>query len=137
MAFDEQEYTQILRHPRLEEAAALSCGPIAALIAVVLVLNVVCARDRHRRCRCSSAMPSTTSSSGGTLSGPAGSSPLFYVGVIALQALAVILLHPRAPCASRCSLGRDMKRACFVHLQTLSLLLLQRHARWAISSPAS
>ena len=50
-----------------------------------------------------------------------------YLAVIVLQVLSFVF-YTLSAMKMEMRMGRDLKRACFVHLQTLSLLLLQRHA---------
>lgn len=117
MGFDEQEYTQSFDIRSWKKLAPF-LRPYRGLIAAVIVLNVVCAvidiaLPLFQRYAIDAFIET------GDVSGLPGFA-LLYGGVIALQALAVILFTRRSM-RIEMQLGRDMKRACFVHLQTLSL----------------
>ena len=117
MAYEEQEYTQSFDIRSWKKLLPF-LRPYRGLIAAVLVLNVVCAVidialplfqryaiDRFIQTGDLAGLPFFA---------------FFYGAIIALQALAVILFTRRSM-RIEMQVGRDMKRACFVHLQTLSL----------------
>ena len=117
MAYEEQEYTQSFDIRSWKKLLPF-LRPYRGLIAAVLVLNVVCAVidialplfqryaiDRFIQTGDLAGLPFFA---------------VFYGVIIALQALAVILFTRRSM-RIEMQVGRDMKRACFVHLQTLSL----------------
>ena len=117
VGYDEQEYTRSFDIRSWRKLTPF-LRPYRGLFAAVIALNVVCAAidialplfQRHAI---------ETFIQTGDVSGLPGFS-LFYGCVIGLQALAVILFARRSMCIEM-QVGRDMKRACFVHLQTLSL----------------
>ena len=117
MAYEEQEYTQSFDIRSWKKLLPF-LRPYRGLIAAVLVLNVVCAVidialplfqryaiDRFIQTGDLAGLPFFA---------------VFYGVIIALQALAVILFTRRSM-RIEMQVGRDMKRTCFVHLQTLSL----------------
>lgn len=117
MGFDEQEYTRSFDIRSWKKLLPF-LRPYRGLVAVVLVLNVFCAvidiaLPLFQRYAIDEFIET------GDVSGLPGFA-LFYGCVIGLQALAVILFTRRSM-RIEMQLGRDMKRACFVHLQTLSL----------------
>ncbi len=117
MGFDEQEYTKSFDIRSWKKLAPF-LRPYRGLIAAVIAFNVVCAIidialplfQRHAV----NAFIET-----GDVSGLPGFAAV-YVLVIAVQALSVVLFA-RGSMRIEMQVGRDMKRACFVHLQTLSL----------------
>ena len=118
MAFDETEYTGRSFEPAVWKRLFPFLRPFAPLILVVLALNVVCALvdivlpllQRYAIDRF--IVGGTTQGIGGYF--------LFCVGVILVQTLSV-LGFTRGSMSIEMRLGRDMKRACFTHLQRLSL----------------
>ncbi len=117
MGFDEQEYTRSFDIRSWKKLLPF-LRPYRGLIAAVIVLNVFCAvidiaLPLFQRCAIDAFIET------GDLSGLPGFA-VFYGLVIAAQALAVILFTRRSM-RIEMQVGRDMKRACFVHLQTLSL----------------
>lgn len=117
MGFDEQEYTKSFDIRSWKKLLPF-LRPYRGLVAVALVLNVFCAvidiaLPLFQRYAIDEFIET------GDVSGLPGFA-LFYGCVIGLQALAVILFTRRSM-RIEMQLGRDMKRACFVHLQTLSL----------------
>ena len=117
MGFDEQEYTRSFDIRSWKKLLPF-LRPYRGLVAVVLVLNVFCAvidiaLPLFQRYAIDEFIET------GDVAGLPGFA-LFYGCVIGLQALAVILFTRRSM-RIEMQLGRDMKRACFVHLQTLSL----------------
>ena len=117
MGFDEQEYTKSFDIRSWKKLLPF-LRPYRGLAAVVLALNVFCAvvdiaLPLFQRYAIDEFIET------GDVSGLPGFA-LFYGCVIGLQALTVILFTRRSM-RIEMQLGRDMKRACFVHLQTLSL----------------
>ena len=117
MGFDEQEYTRSFDIRSWKKLLPF-LRPYRGLIAAVIVLNVFCAvidiaLPLFQRYAIDAFIET------GDLSGLPGFA-VFYGLVIAAQALAVILFTRRSM-RIEMQVGRDMKRACFVHLQTLSL----------------
>ena len=117
MGFDEQEYTRSFDIRSWKKLLPF-LRPYRGLVAVVLALNVFCAvidiaLPLFQRYAIDEFIET------GDVAGLPGFA-LFYGCVIGLQALAVILFTRRSM-RIEMQLGRDMKRACFVHLQTLSL----------------
>ena len=118
MAFDETEYAGRSFEPAVWKRLFPFLRPFAPLILVVLALNVVCALvdivlpllQRYAIDRF--IVGGTTDGIGGYF--------LFCVGVILVQTLSV-LGFTRGSMSIEMRLGRDMKRACFTHLQRLSL----------------
>lgn len=117
MAYEEKEYTKSFDIRSWKKLLPF-LRPYRGLIAAVLVLNVFCAVidialplfqryaiDQFIQTEELSGLPFFA---------------LFYGVIIALQALSVILFTRRSM-RIEMQVGRDMKRACFVHLQTLSL----------------
>ena len=117
MGFDEQEYTKSFDIRSWKKLAPF-LRPYRGLIAAVVALNIVCAvidiaLPLFQRYAIDEFIET------GDVSGlPCFA--VFYGCIIALQALAVILFTRRSM-RIEMQIGRDMKRACFVHLQTLSL----------------
>ena len=117
MGYDEQEYTKSFEWSSWKKLFPF-LKPYRKLILAVLALNLVCAcidiaLPLFQRYAIDEFIET----------GDAAGLPWFaaaYAGVIVLQTLAVILFTRRSM-RIEMSLGRDMKRACFVHLQTLSL----------------
>ena len=117
MAYEEQEYTKSFDIRSWKKLLPF-LKPYRGLIAAVLGLNVVCAvidiaLPLFQRYAIDAFIQT------GDLSGLPGFAVL-YGAIITLQALAVILFTRRSM-RIEMQIGRDMKRACFVHLQTLSL----------------
>ena len=117
MAYEEQEYTKSFDIRSWKKLLPF-LKPYRGLIAEVLGLNVVCAvidiaLPLFQRYAIDAFIQT------GDLSGLPGFAVL-YGAIITLQALAVILFTRRSM-RIEMQIGRDMKRACFVHLQTLSL----------------
>lgn len=117
MAYEEQEYTKSFDIRSWKKLLPF-LKPYRGLIAAVLGLNVVCAvidiaLPLFQRYAIDAFIQT------GNLSGLPGFAVL-YGAIITLQALAVILFTRRSM-RIEMQIGRDMKRACFVHLQTLSL----------------
>lgn len=117
MAYEEQEYTKSFDIRSWKKLLPF-LKPYRGLIAAVLGLNVVCAvidiaLPLFQRYAIDAFIQT------GGLSGLPGFAVL-YGAIITLQALAVILFTRRSM-RIEMQIGRDMKRACFVHLQTLSL----------------
>ncbi len=117
MAYEEKEYTKSFDIRSWKKLLPF-LRPYRGIIAAVLVLNVFCAVidialplfqryaiDQFIQTEELSGLPFFA---------------LFYGVIIALQALSVILFTRRSM-RIEMQVGRDMKRACFVHLQTLSL----------------
>ena len=117
MAYEEQEYTKSFDIRSWKKLLPF-LRPYRGIIAAVLVLNMICALidialplfqryaiDQFIQTEELSGLPFFA---------------LFYGAIIALQALTVILFARRSM-RIEMQVGRDMKRACFVHLQTLSL----------------
>ncbi|WP_367923858.1 ABC transporter ATP-binding protein [uncultured Ruthenibacterium sp.] len=117
MGYDEQEYTKSFDIRSWKKLLPF-LRPYRSLIIVVLVLNIVCAvidiaLPLFQRYAIDEFIET------GDVSGLPGF-VLFYGCIIGLQALAVIMFTRRSM-RIEMQIGRDMKRACFVHLQTLSL----------------
>lgn len=117
MAYEEQEYTKSFDIRSWKKLLPF-LNPYRGLIAAVLGLNVVCAvidiaLPLFQRYAIDAFIQT------GDLTGLPGFAVL-YGAIITLQALAVILFTRRSM-RIEMQIGRDMKRACFVHLQTLSL----------------
>lgn len=117
MAYEEQEYTKSFDIRSWKKLLPF-LKPYRGIIAAVLGLNVVCAvidiaLPLFQRYAIDAFIQT------GDLSGLPGFAVL-YGAIITLQALAVILFTRRSM-RIEMQIGRDMKRACFVHLQTLSL----------------
>ena len=117
MGYDEQEYTKSFDIRSWKKLLPF-LRPYRGLIAVVLALNVVCALidialPLFQRYAIDEFIET------GDASGLPGFA-LLYGCVIGIQALSVILFARRSM-RIEMQIGRDMKRACFVHLQTLSL----------------
>lgn len=117
MGFDEQEYTKSFDIRSWKKLAPF-LRPYRGLIAAVVALNIVCAvidiaLPLFQRYAIDEFIET------GDVSGLPYFA-VFYGCIIALQALAVILFTRRSM-RIEMQIGRDMKRACFVHLQTLSL----------------
>ena len=117
MGHDEQEYTKSFEWASWKKLLPF-VRPFRKTILMVLILNLVCAMvdialPLFQRYAIDNFIEA------GTVGGlvPFG---LVYAAVIAAQALAVILFT-RGSMRIEMKLGRDMKRACFVHLQELSL----------------
>ena len=117
MGYDEQEYTKSFEWSSWKKLLPF-LKPYRKLILAVLALNLVCAcidiaLPLFQRYAIDEFIET----------GDDTGLPWFavaYAAVIVLQTLAVILFTRRSM-RIEMSLGRDMKRACFVHLQTLSL----------------
>ena len=117
MGYDEQEYTKSFEWSSWKKLLPF-LKPYRKLILAVLALNLVCACIDI-------ALPLLQRYAIDEFieTGDDTGLPWFaaaYAAVIVLQTLAVILFTRRSM-RIEMSLGRDMKRACFVHLQTLSL----------------
>ena len=117
MGYDEQEYTKSFDWRSWKKLIPF-LKPYRKLIFVVLALNVVCAcidiaLPLFQRYAIDEFIET------GDASGLPGFAAL-YACVIGVQTLAVILFARRSM-RIEMQVGRDMKRACFVHLQTLSL----------------
>ena len=117
MGHDEQEYTKSFEWASWKKLLPF-VRPFRKTILMVLILNLICAMvdialPLFQRYAIDNFIEA------GTVEGlvPFG---LVYAAVIAAQALAVILFT-RGSMRIEMKLGRDMKRACFVHLQELSL----------------
>ena len=117
MGFDEQEYTKsfdIRSWKKLLPFLKPYRGLIGAVIALNLLVAIVdIALPLFQRYAINEFIET-----GDTAGLPWFA--LFYGVVIGVQALAVILFTRRSM-RIEMQVGRDMKRACFVHLQTLSL----------------
>ena len=117
MGYDEQEYTKSFEWSSWKKLLPF-LKPYRKLILAVLALNLVCAcidiaLPLFQRYAIDEFIET----------GDDTGLPWFaaaYAAVIVLQTLAVILFTRRSM-RIEMSLGRDMKRACFVHLQTHSL----------------
>ena len=117
MGYDEQEYTKSFDIRSWKKLLPF-LKPYRKLIVFVLSLNVLCAAvdialPLFQRYAIDEFIET------GDASGLPGFAVL-YGCVIGLQTLAVILFARRSM-RIEMQIGRDMKRACFVHLQTLSL----------------
>ena len=117
MGFDDQEYTKSFDWKSWKKLLPF-LKPYRKLIFAVLALNVLCAvidiaMPLFQRYAIDEFIET------GDVAGLPGFAVL-YACVITVQALAVIFFTRRSM-RIEMSVGRDMKRACFVHLQTLSL----------------
>lgn len=116
MRFEEQEFTQSF-DLRIWKRLLPFIRPYWGILAAILLLNLFCsavdiALPLFQRFAIDRFIAAGTTEGVGLFA-------LVYVAVIVLQSLSV-LLFTRGNTRVEMLLGRDIKRRCFVHLQTLS-----------------